>query len=39
MIEEFPLFEAVYKIVYEDVPMHKLPEMIEELDDIVVAGQ
>lgn len=39
MSEEFPLFEAVYKIIYENVPMKKLPEMIEELDDIVVAGQ
>lgn len=29
---EFPLFEAVYQIVYNNVPMEKLPEMIEELD-------
>ncbi|QLG71916.1 hypothetical protein HG535_0C02680 [Zygotorulaspora mrakii] len=31
-LSEFPLFEAVYQIVYNNVPMKKLPEMIEELD-------
>ncbi|AAS52231.1 ADR311Cp [Eremothecium gossypii ATCC 10895] len=28
--DEFPLFEAVYKIVYEGVPMSKLPDMLED---------
>ncbi|EDO17406.1 hypothetical protein Kpol_1037p2 [Vanderwaltozyma polyspora DSM 70294] len=28
---EFPLFEAVYQIVYNGVPMVRLPDMIEEL--------
>lgn len=31
-LDEFPLFEAVYQIVYNNVPMDKLPDMIEELD-------
>ncbi|GCE98096.1 glycerol-3-phosphate dehydrogenase [Zygosaccharomyces mellis] len=30
--EDFPLFEAVYQITYENVPMKELPSMIEELD-------
>ena len=30
-VEEFPLFEAVYQIVYNNVPMDHLPDMIEEL--------
>lgn len=29
--DDFPLFEAVYKITYEGVPMKELPSMIEEL--------
>lgn len=35
MTQEFPLFEAVYQIVYNNVPMKNLPEMIEELDSFV----
>lgn len=35
MTEEFPLFEAVYQIVYNNVPMKNLPDMIEELDSFV----
>lgn len=31
-IEEFPLFEAVYQIVYEGASMERLPEMIEDLE-------
>ncbi|CCE64290.1 hypothetical protein TPHA_0H00810 [Tetrapisispora phaffii CBS 4417] len=31
-LEEFPLFEAVYQIVYNNVPMNQLPDMIEELE-------
>ncbi|QLQ80329.1 hypothetical protein HG537_0D03300 [Torulaspora globosa] len=31
-LDDFPLFEAVYQIVYNNVPMDKLPDMIEELD-------
>lgn len=31
-LAEYPLFEAVYQIVYNNVPMDKLPDMIEELD-------
>lgn len=34
MTHEFPLFEAVYQIVYNNVPMQNLPEMIEELECI-----
>lgn len=34
LTEEFPLFEAVYQIVYNNVPMEQLPDMIEELDSI-----
>ncbi|CCD26074.2 glycerol-3-phosphate dehydrogenase (NAD(+)) GPD2 NDAI_0G02970 [Naumovozyma dairenensis CBS 421] len=33
LTQEFPLFEAVYQIVYNNVPMENLPDMIEELDD------
>ncbi|CAI4822085.1 CBM_collapsed_G0051870.mRNA.1.CDS.1 [Saccharomyces cerevisiae] len=32
LTQEFPLFEAVYQIVYNNVRMEDLPEMIEELD-------
>ncbi|CAI4058365.1 hypothetical protein N7582_001089 [Saccharomyces uvarum] len=31
-VEDFPLFEAVYQIVYNNYPMKNLPDMIEELD-------
>ncbi|CAG61259.1 GPD1 [Nakaseomyces glabratus] len=34
MTHEFPLFEAVYQIVYNNVPMKNLPDMIEELECI-----
>lgn len=30
-IDDFPLFEAVYQITYNGVPMENLPSMIEEL--------
>ncbi|SCU87789.1 LADA_0E06172g1_1 [Lachancea dasiensis] len=32
--EEFPLFEAVYQIVYENASMDSLPDMIEDLQGI-----
>lgn len=31
-IEEFPLFEAVYQIVYNNLPMENIPDMIDTLD-------
>lgn len=31
-LDDFPLFEAVYQIVYNNVAMENLPDMIEELD-------
>ncbi|CCF57095.1 hypothetical protein KAFR_0C01000 [Kazachstania africana CBS 2517] len=34
MTDEFPLFEVVYQIVYNNFPMEGLPEMIEELGPI-----
>ena len=33
-VEEYPLFEAVYQIVYNNVPMDRIPEMIEELGSL-----
>ena len=30
--DEFPLFEGVYQVVYNHMPMNKLPKMIEELE-------
>lgn len=35
MTDEFPLFEAVYQIIYNNVPMKNLPDMIEELDSFI----
>ncbi|CCK72482.1 glycerol-3-phosphate dehydrogenase (NAD(+)) GPD2 KNAG_0K01170 [Huiozyma naganishii CBS 8797] len=35
MTKEYPLFEAVYQIVYNGVPMKNLPDLIEELDSFV----
>lgn len=32
LLQEFPLFEAVYQIVYNNVPMENIPDMIDELD-------
>ncbi|KAL6944712.1 glycerol-3-phosphate dehydrogenase [Hanseniaspora osmophila] len=34
--DEFPLFEAVYHIIYEGANMKKLPEMIEDLQGLEV---
>ncbi|EDO18061.1 hypothetical protein Kpol_1045p48 [Vanderwaltozyma polyspora DSM 70294] len=33
-VEDYPLFEAVYQIVFNNVSMDKIPEMIEELDSL-----
>ena len=32
LTQEYPLFEAVYQIIYNNLRMEDLPEMIEELD-------
>ncbi|CCC71873.1 hypothetical protein NCAS_0I02050 [Naumovozyma castellii] len=32
LLTEFPLFEAVYQIVYNNLPMKKIPDMIVDLD-------
>ncbi|SMN20259.1 similar to Saccharomyces cerevisiae YDL022W GPD1 NAD-dependent glycerol-3-phosphate dehydrogenase, key enzyme of glycerol synthesis, essential for growth under osmotic stress [Maudiozyma saulgeensis] len=31
-ISEFPLFEAVYQIIYNNLPMENIPDMIDELE-------
>ena len=31
-IGEFPLFEAVYQIIYNNLPMENIPDMIDELE-------
>lgn len=36
LIHEFPLLEAVYQIVYNNIPMDRIPEMIDELDEFRV---
>lgn len=33
LLHEFPLFEAVYQVVYNNVAMENIPEMIDELDE------
>ncbi|CCE66220.1 hypothetical protein TPHA_0P00620 [Tetrapisispora phaffii CBS 4417] len=33
-VDEFPLLNAVYEIVYNNVPMSSIPEMIEELGSL-----
>ncbi|CCH61624.1 hypothetical protein TBLA_0F00800 [Henningerozyma blattae CBS 6284] len=35
-VDEYPLLEAVYQIVFNNVPMEDIPEMIEELDSLTV---
>ncbi|CCD22818.1 glycerol-3-phosphate dehydrogenase family protein NDAI_0A06640 [Naumovozyma dairenensis CBS 421] len=32
LVSEFPLFDAVYQIVYNNVPMENIPDMIDDLD-------
>lgn len=32
-LDEFPLFTATYKIIYEGMPMEKLPELLESSED------
>ncbi|CCF58821.1 hypothetical protein KAFR_0F02240 [Kazachstania africana CBS 2517] len=34
LLDEFPLFEAVYQIVYNNVPMENIPDMIDELNTL-----
>lgn len=36
LIHEFPLLEAVYQIVYNNVAMERIPDMIDELDEFRV---
>ena len=36
LTEEFPLFEAVYQIVYNNMPMEQIPDMIDELEPFEV---
>ena len=36
LTEDFPLFEAVYQIVYNGMPMEQIPEMIDELEPFEV---
>ncbi|KAG0667983.1 glycerol-3-phosphate dehydrogenase [Maudiozyma exigua] len=36
LTEDFPLFEAVYQIVYNNMPMEQIPEMIDELEPFEV---
>ncbi|GME81561.1 unnamed protein product [Ambrosiozyma monospora] len=31
--EEFPLFTATYRIIYEGMPMERLPELLESSED------
>ncbi|KAG7933333.1 hypothetical protein KL934_003143 [Ogataea polymorpha] len=33
VIDEFPLFKATYQIIYEGLPMEKLPELLEASED------
>lgn len=32
-VQNFPLFEVTYKIIYEDFPMEKIPECLERIDE------
>jgi len=34
LTKEFPLFEAIYQIVFEGQPIENLPDLIEEADDL-----
>lgn len=36
LLHEFPLFEAVYQIVYNNVRMEMIPDLIDELDEFRV---
>ncbi|CAB4257194.1 glycerol-3-phosphate dehydrogenase (NAD(+)) GPD2 [Maudiozyma barnettii] len=36
LTEDFPLFEAVFQIVYNKMPMEQIPEMIDELEPFEV---
>lgn len=36
LTEDFPLFEAVYQIVYNNMPMEQIPDMIDELEPFEV---
>ena len=31
-LDDFPLFHSVYEIIYQNMPIEDLPDMIEELD-------
>ncbi|CCK72535.1 glycerol-3-phosphate dehydrogenase (NAD(+)) GPD1 KNAG_0K01706 [Huiozyma naganishii CBS 8797] len=39
LLDEFPLFESVYQIVYNNVPMDSIPDLIDDLEEFRVVKQ